>query len=319
MKKILAVLLVLTVTLISIFSGVIAETTYDLSGKKIGVTFYDLTNPIWAATGENIVKFGEEMGAVVTLVSCEGNAATQVTQVENMIGAGCDIIIIGPQDANAMDAVIQQAKDAGIKVMAYGQSMQNVDSQYVVQNYDAGYIVGTKAGEWVNEKLNGKAICGLLDYPLMEDIIARADGIKDGIAKVCPEAEIVITATSADPVTGMAAVENFLQAHPDMKIVVCIGDGGAVGANEAVKAAGLATDDFGIFSCDATAEALSALKSNEPIRMTVGLGTPTQKAMQVVDLAARMLLDLPYEHSEYTPIDPVDINNVEQYWIDAGY
>ena len=53
--------------------------------------------------------------------------------------------------------------------------------------------------------------------------------------------------------------------------------------------------------------------------MTVGLGTPTQKAKQVVDLAARMILGQPFDQSEYTPMDPVDINNAQSYWDMAGY
>lgn len=302
--------------------NVITEETvlnYDLTGKKIGVTFYDLTNPVWAATGENIVKIGQELGAEVNLVSCEGVASTQVSQIENMITAGMDIIVIGPQDANALGDVVKKAKDAGILVMAYGQSMDNVDAQYIVENYEAGYIVGEKAGEWINDHLGGKAIIGMLDYPLMEDIIDRANGIKDALAETCPGAEIVATATSADAVSGMEAVETFLQANPDMKVITCIGDGGAVGANEAVKAAGKATDDFGIFSCDGTEEALSAMMNGDPIRMTVGLGTPVQKAKQVVDLAARMILGQSYDQSEYTPMDPVDVSNAQEYWDRAGY
>lgn len=330
MKKIfIAVLLIglilsLTGTL---FAGAQKESTqvstiegkYDLRGKKIGVTFYDLTNPIWAATGENIVNFGEAMGAKVTLLSCKNDASVQVTQVENMITSGMDIIIIGPQDANALNSVVNEAKRKGVLVMAYGQTMKDVDSQYVVENYDAGYEVGRAAAEWINEHLGGSAKVGMLDYPLMEDIIFRADGIIDALAKYAPGARIVATATSADPVTGMAAVENFLQAHPDMKVITCIGDGGAVGANEAVKAAGKATADFGIFSCDATAEALSAMKKGDPIRTTVGLGTPIQKADQVVDLAARMMLGLPFDKEEFTPIDPVNFSNVDEYWVKAGY
>lgn len=295
------------------------ELNYDLTGKKIGVTFYDLTNPIWAATGENIVNIGKSLGAEVTLVSCEGVASTQVSQIENMITAKMDVIVIGPQDANALGDVVKKAKEAGILVMAYGQSMEGVDAQYVVENYAAGSIVGEAAGKWINENLGGKAKVGMLDYPLMEDIIDRADGIKDALKKTCPDAEIVATATSADAVTGMDAVETFLQANPDMKIVVCIGDGGAVGANEAVKAAGKSSADFGIFSVDGTEEAISAMLKGDPIRMTVGLGTPTQKAKQVVDLAARMILGQPFDKSEYTPMDPVDINNAQEYWDMAGY
>ncbi len=295
------------------------ELNYDLTGKKIGVTFYDLTNPIWAATGENIVNIGKSLGAEVTLVSCEGVASTQVSQIENMITAKMDVIVIGPQDANALGDVVKKAKDAGIMVMAYGQSMEGVDAQYVVENYAAGSLVGEAAGAWINEKLGGKAKVGVLDFPTMEDLIDRADGIKDALAKACPGAEIVATSASADAVTGMKAVETFLQANPDMKIVVCIGDGGAVGANEAVKAAGKSAEDFGIFSVDGTEEALSAMMKNEPIRMSVGLGTPMQKAKQVVDLAARMILGQPYDQSEYTPMDPVDINNAQEYWDMAGY
>ncbi len=292
---------------------------YDLTGKKIGVAFYDLANPIWAATGENIVKIGNELGAEVTLVSCEGIASTQVSQMENMIRAGVDIIVVGPQDANALGDVVKQANAAGVLVMAYGQAMENVDAQYVVQNYDAGTIVGQKAGEWIRDNLGGKAKVGMLDYPLMQDIIDRANGIIDGMKSIAPDAEIVMTATSADPVTGMEAVETFLQAHPDIKVITCIGDGGAVGANNAVKAAGKATDDFGIFSCDGTEEALSAMLAGDPIRMSVGLGTPTQKATQVVDLAARMMLGQPFDFSEYTPMDPVDISIAQQYFDDAGF
>jgi ribose transport system substrate-binding protein len=292
---------------------------YDLSGKKIGVTFYDLTNPIWAATGENIVKFGQELGATITLVSCEGDASKQVSQVENFIADKMDLIVIGPQDANAMVEVVKKAKDAGILVMAYGQSMESVDSQYVVENYEAGRLVGKAAGEWINEKLDGKAKVGMLDYPLQADIIDRANGIIDAMKEVCPGAEIVQTATSADAVSGMEAVENFLQANSDMKVITCIGDGGAIGANEAVKSGGKADDTFGIFSCDGTEEAIAAMLAGDPIRVTVGLGTPSQKASQVIDLGARMMLGQPYEKNEYTPKDPVDIDNAQEYWDNAGY
>jgi ribose transport system substrate-binding protein len=292
---------------------------YDLSGKKIGVTFYDLTNPIWAATGENFVKFAEELGATVTLVSCEGDSAKQVSQVENFISDKCDLVVIGPQDANAMGDVVKKAKDAGILVMSYGQSMDGVDAQYLVKNYDAGRLVGQAAGEWINEHLDGKAKVGMLDYPLMEDIIDRANGIIDAMKEVCPGAEIVQTATSADPVTGMEAVENFLQANADIKVITCIGDGGAVGANEAVKAAGKADDTFGIFSCDGTEEALSAMMAGDPIRVTVALGGPVQKAQQTVDLSARMILGQSYDKEEYTPMDPINIDSAQKWWDEFGY
>jgi ribose transport system substrate-binding protein len=104
-----------------------------------------------------------------------------------------------------------------------------------------------------------------------------------------------------------------------MKVVVCIGDGGALGANQAVKSNNKATDDFGIFSVDGTEEACINMMNGDPIRFSLALGTPHQKAAQVIDYAARMLLGQQYDPEEYTPEDPVTMENVQEYAKNAGW
>jgi ribose transport system substrate-binding protein len=284
------------------------------------VAFYDLSNPIWAATGEEMVRYSKsQYGTEITLLGAENNAATQVSQLENLIESKVDMIVVGAVDDNSLTDVIARAHEAGVRVMAYGTEPKGCDVYYIVDNYNVGLECGRRAGKWINEKLGGNAEVAVLDFPSMEVLIARADGIKAGIAEIAPNAKVVATQAAADSVTGLNVTENILQEHPNVKVIACIGDGGGIGANNAVKSAGLATGDFGIFSIDATEEAVRSIKAGDPLRMSIGLGTEKQKAHLVSDIVNNVLTGKPYEKTYYTPVDPVDISNCDEYITAAGW
>jgi ribose transport system substrate-binding protein len=288
---------------------------------RIGVTFYDLANPVWAGGGQAIVEYARyHYGAEVILLGAENNAALQMTQMENLIEAGVDAIVVGAVDDNSLIDVVQRANDAGIKVIGFGTEPPGaIAFVMIVHNYEVGYTAGSWAANWINERLGGEAKVAVLRFDEMEVLIERGNGIEDALAKYAPRAEIVARASAADPVTGMNVTESILQEHPDIKVIVCIGDGGGIGANNAVKAAGLATDDFCIVSVDGVEEAAMAVRNNDPLRMTVGLGTFQQRAYYTVELVMNILNGRPFEERIYTPIGPVDASNVEQYIIDAGF
>jgi ribose transport system substrate-binding protein len=310
-------LVVVSVFGVALLAGaaVAAQKTY-----RIGVTFYDLSNPIWAATGEEIVRYSKsQYGMETTLLGAENNAATQVSQMENLIESGADLIIVGAVDENSLTDVIARARRAGVKVMAYGTEPIGCDVYYTVDNYNVGLECGRRAGTWIKEKLGGKAEVAVLDFPTQQVLIARADGIKAGIKETAPNAQIVATQAAADSVTGLNVTENILQEHPNVKVIACIGDGGGIGANNAVKSAGRASADFGIFSVDATEEAVRSIKAGDPLRMSVGLGTENQKAHLVTDIANNVLTGKPFDNYYYTPVDPVDITNADAYIKAAGW
>lgn len=287
---------------------------------KIGCAFYDLSNPIWAATGEVIISYAKsQYGADVTLLGAENNAATQVSQLENLIESKVDAIIVGAVDDNALTDVIQKAKAAGIKVIAYGTEPKDCDAYYIVDNYNVGYECGSRAAKWINDKVGGACKVAVLRFDEMEVLIDRGDGIETAIKEIAPGAEIVARASAADAVTGLNVTENILQEHPDVKVIACIGDGGGIGANNAVKAANLASNEFGIFSVDATEEAVMMIKAGDPLRMSVGLGTEKEKAQLTVDLCMNVLTGKPFDMKTYTPVIPVDASNCDAYIADAGW
>ena len=75
------------------------------------------------------------------------------------------------------------------------------------------------------------------------------NGILDALKEKAPNAEVVANQPAIDTTEGLNAMETILQAHPDVKVVCCIGGGGATGANEALKGTygSEVPDDIGIF------------------------------------------------------------------------
>ena len=286
---------------------------------RVGIVFYDLSNPVWAASGEAIIAHSKDYNMDVTLLGSENNAALQVSQMENLIQSGVDAIVVGAVDDNSLTDVIQRANEAGIKVIGFGTEPQGCVAYFIVHNYRVVYEAGSQAAKWINDKLGGEAKVAVLRFDEMEVLIERGDGIEDALRDIAPRAEIVARAHAADAVTGMNVTESILQEHPDIKVIVCIGDGGGIGANNAVKAANLATDDFCIVSVDGVEEAVLAIKNGDPLRVSIGLGTYAERGEITTNLLLDVFNDRLEDERVYTPIVPVDASNVDQYMIDAGY
>ena len=88
-----------------------------LNGKKLGVTIQSLQNAYWAGVMTALEEVLEANGAQYTIVACDDSSATQIGQIENFISSGCDLIMVHPSDAAAVEDVCAQAREKGIKVM----------------------------------------------------------------------------------------------------------------------------------------------------------------------------------------------------------
>ena len=61
-------------------------------GKKIGITVQNIENAYWAGVMSKLQEILDENGYDATIVGCEENASTQISQIENFITSGCDLI-----------------------------------------------------------------------------------------------------------------------------------------------------------------------------------------------------------------------------------
>ena len=154
---------------------------------------------------------------------------------------------------------------------------------------------------------------GWTEPPIRDE--ERLWNIVDAINENAPDAEIVAKSSAINPVEGIAKTETFLQAHPNMKVIAAIGGGGAVGANEAGKAAGKLTEDFGVFAADATDQELEAMVNNEANRMSVLITGDAEKMSEVIyGYVQKLLNDEEVPQNVYRELIPVTQENVEQYY-----
>jgi ribose transport system substrate-binding protein len=249
----------------------------------------DLSNPTWGGTAKELDRLVTEDGGEFTYMDTK-NPNEQIKQVENLISKGVDAIIIHVTDPYSLENVLGEARKAGIKVYSWDTDIENSDVNWLISNYELGCVIGEQAAQWINEKLDGNAEYAVLNYDTEAILLERGNGIRDTMAKLAPNAKKVADQSAINAREGQSATETILQANPNLKVIACIGGGGAVGANNAVKAAGKLTPDFGVFAADATDLEIEAIENDEAVRMSVMIsGSPKANARIIFGLVKQLL------------------------------
>ena len=88
---------------------------------KIGVAMPTKDLQRWNQDGENMKKQLEEAGYEVDLQFANNDIATQVSQIENMISGGCDLLVIASIDGESLGTPLATAEEQDIPVISYGQ------------------------------------------------------------------------------------------------------------------------------------------------------------------------------------------------------
>lgn len=286
------------------------------TGLKIGCAVQTMSNQIWAQQMESITKVAEADGNEVTVVDCKENANTQIDQLENFITSEMDVIIVQPVDPDAIEEVCGEAIEAGIEVVCWDETMENSSFNWVIDNYELGKAIGTSAAEFINEKF-GEDGCEVvvLGYPQTPILLERENGIIDALTELAPAAEVVANQPAIDTTEGLNAMETILQAHPDVKVVCCIGGGGAAGANEALKGqyGSEVPEDIGVFSTDLTDECIAAMQNGEFNRCCIAItGNAYACGEEVYRLAMEYAAGEELDKEVYRDLIPVTIENLEE-------
>ena len=90
----------------------------------------------------------EAMGYEVDLQYAEDDVQTQVSQIENMIAADADCLVIAAVDSGALTTVEAQAKEKGIPIIAYDRLLMDTDAVSYYASFD-NEGVGTAIGEYI--------------------------------------------------------------------------------------------------------------------------------------------------------------------------
>jgi putative multiple sugar transport system substrate-binding protein len=139
----------------------------DSSSDKglIGVAMPTQESERWIKDGAAVKEGLEAEGYTVDLQYAQDDIPKQIEQIDAMITKGAKVLIIAAKDGTALTDQLQQAADAGIKVIAYDRLIngsENVDYYTTFDNYGVGVLQANSllAGLGVTD-IDGKAIDGV--------------------------------------------------------------------------------------------------------------------------------------------------------------
>lgn len=271
MKKILFGLLMLSAMSFSWGKGVSDTSTAAGTSKKIGILVPTLQSEFFVSVVDGVKKGMGEHGYDVLAEGYNNDSNKAISIVENYTISNVDCIIAMVTDKSA-DSALQAAMDKGIKVVVPGVETGAYDLCILADNKDVGKKIGEMGADFVNTKLNGKADAVAFVSTTSSDMADRSTMMIQTLEKLAPGVKIVGKSEYKNVGDGAAAIENYLQQDPNIKLIVSFGDQAGLEALEAVKAAGKSTATFGIFGCDATQQGLKAIANGSSFRGTVSMG-----------------------------------------------
>ncbi|QDY70420.1 sugar ABC transporter substrate-binding protein [Qingshengfaniella alkalisoli] len=246
--------------LLSISALALAASTAGAAAQDIGaclITKTD-TNPFFVKMKEGATAKAEELGINLKSYAgkIDGDHESQVAAIETCIADGAKGILLTASDTSSIVSSVQQARDAGILVIALDTPLNPIDAAdatFATDNFLAGELIG----KWAAAKLGDDAAdakIAMLDLGVSQPTVGvlRDQGFLQGFGielgdpnKWGDEDDPRIVGndvTAGNEEGGRRAMENLLAKDPMINVVYTINEPAAAGAYEALKAIGREED-----------------------------------------------------------------------------
>ncbi|MDP9738229.1 UNVERIFIED_ORG: ribose transport system substrate-binding protein [Bacillus sp. B2I3] len=229
----------------------------SMKDVKVGVSISTLNNPFFVSLKDGIEKKAKEKGMKVTVVDAQDDTAKQISGIEDLILQKVDVLLVNPTDSAAISSAVKDANDAGIPVITIDRSSDEGDIEtFIASDNVAG---GEMAAEYLVKELGEKA--KVVELEGVSGASATRERGK-GFHNIADKQLEVLTSQTAefDRTKGLNVMENILQGNKDIQAVFAHNDEMALGAIEAIKAAG---KDIIVVGFDGNDDALKAVENGE--------------------------------------------------------
>ncbi len=273
----------------------------------IGVSLPQDDNPFYIAMLKGIQARAGELGMDVITVSSQEDKAKQINGVQDMLARGVKGILISPIDAVGVNAAYDAAAAAKVPIISIARA-SNSPNQLLHVAMDEKQI-GRDIGSYIAQKIGGKGkvaiIAGPPGSPTFKNL---TDGIKESFAK---QSGIQIVFDQFGLLTrerGLKLAEDALVANPDLVAIYGANDDVALGAAQAVAAAGKKGKVF-VTGMNGVPPALRAVQEGS-MTMTIELN-PVLWGRLGVDVLAGYLKGEKFQQQVFIKHVIIDSSNIE--------
>jgi D-xylose transport system substrate-binding protein len=310
------------------------ETDLQESQMQIGLSFDSFVIERWLRDRDMFVSTAKSLGAEVNVQTANGSVETQISQIRYFIQKGMDVIVIIAIDGNALDEVVKEAKNSGIKIVCYDRLIENVDADLYI-SFD-NEQVGTLMGEALKEACpQGGNLFAIYGSPTDHNVEQVVDGFTAALKG--SNLNIVYSGYCDNWLAELAFdhVTEGLKVTDDVAGIMCGNDDLASQAVKALSENRMAGDvavvaqDAELAACQRIVEGTQTMTVYKPVELeasaaavlSVALGngediTSEDCEEQVMDTIWDGTYDIPY----YS-IDPIAVTkeNMDEVIISGGF
>src|SRR5579884_126310 len=205
---------------------------------KIAVVISTLNNPWFVVLANTARERAEELGCQATIFDSQNDTAREAAHFDNIIAGGYKAILFNPTDANGSIANVLKAKAAGIPVFCIDREINSTNAA-VSQILSDSYSGCVKLGEYFVKTVGREG-----DYAELLGIVGdnntwnRSKGFHSVVDRFPGLKMVAQQSADFDRAKALEVMSAILQAHPNLRAVFCGNDAMAMGAYQALVAAG---------------------------------------------------------------------------------
>ncbi|MCP4259821.1 MAG: D-ribose ABC transporter substrate-binding protein [Planctomycetes bacterium] len=255
----------------------------ESKGKgKIAVVISTLNNPWFVVLGDTAKERAEQLGYIATIFDSQNDTAKESDHFDNIIAGDYAAILFNPTDADGSIANVRKAKEADIPTFCIDREI-NSNEVATTQILSDNYTGCVEMGQYFVKRMNAKGkyveLLGILGD---NNTWNRSKGFHS-VVNNYPELKMVSQQTAEfDRTKAMEVLESILQAHPEVDAVFCGNDAMAMGAYQALVAAGKA-DKVMVFGFDGAKDVIDSIHDGKIV--ATGMQFPKKMARMAAEQA----------------------------------
>ena len=305
-----------------VLSGLMAVLlTGTASAANIGVSMALFDDNFLTVLRNGIQTYADANGHKVQIEDAQNDVAKQLDQINNFIASGVDAIVVNPADTSATQAMSDAAAAAKVPLVYVNRQPINLatlpDNQaFVASNeVDSGTLETIEACRLLKEAGHDPANVYVMMGELSNQAaVQRTADIHDVMAagKCATTLNIIDEQTanwSRDQAQNM--MTNWLSTNTAFDGVIANNDEMAIGAIQAMKAAGIDMKTVVVGGVDATQDALAAMQAGD-LDVTVFQNAAAQGS-GAVDAAAKLAAGEAVDKEVWVPFELVTPANIDNY------
>ncbi|MFK7735071.1 MAG: D-ribose ABC transporter substrate-binding protein [Pirellulaceae bacterium] len=263
------------------------NSTAETTGKqRIAVVISTLNNPWFVVLAESAKENASQLGYEVVVFDSQNDPAKETSHFDNVIASGYAAILFNPTDADGSVANVRRAKEAGVPVFCMDREINATDaavSQILSDNYSGCVALGQHFVKEVGESGEYVELLGLVGDNNTRN---RSDGFHSVVDRY-PDLKLVAQQSADfDRAKALEVMETILQAHSDIQAVFCGNDAMAMGAYQALLAAGK-NEQVKVFGFDGADDVVEMIQEGKIV--ATGMQFPKLMAQTAAEYADKYL------------------------------